>query len=128
MLIEEQPIKSSGHRFNGQPKRPSASYILPLILTAALSLVAGGVGGAAVVLWGQSYLKPLASNSLLAPAQVINPPVASVNVAEESASTQAVKQVAPSVVSIIISKDLSKIYNLTGPMPFDDFFNRIYCS
>ena len=123
MLIEEQPIKSSGHRFNGQPKRPSASYILPLILTAALSLVAGGVGGAAVVLWGQSYLKPLASNSLLAPAQVINPPVASVNVAEESASTQAVKQVAPSVVSIIISKDLSKIYNLTGPMPFDNFFS-----
>src|SRR3989338_6151755 len=124
MLIEEQPIKLSGHRFNGQPKRPSASYILPLVLTAALSLVAGGVGGAAVVLWGQSYLKPLASNSLLAPAQVINPPVASVNVAEESASTQAVKQVAPSVVSIIISKDLSKIYNLTGPMPFDDFFNN----
>lgn len=43
---------------------------------------------------------------------------------EESAAIEAVKRVSPSVVSIIITKDLSKIYNFTGPnlFPFDDFF------
>lgn len=43
---------------------------------------------------------------------------------EESATIKAVKKLSPSVVSIIISKDLSNSYNSTGPniFPFDDFF------
>ncbi|MFA4937440.1 MAG: trypsin-like peptidase domain-containing protein [Patescibacteria group bacterium] len=46
-------------------------------------------------------------------------------VQEESATTEAVKKVSPSVVSIIVSKDLSNINNQTGPniFPFD-FFNQ----
>jgi serine protease Do len=43
---------------------------------------------------------------------------------EESATTRAVEKSAPAVVSIIISKDLTKYYNSTGPdiFPFDDYF------
>ena len=38
---------------------------------------------------------------------------------------QAVRKVSPSVVSIIISKDISKLYNATGAMPYDQFFGFI---
>ena len=43
---------------------------------------------------------------------------------EESATTRAVEKSAPAVVSIIISKDLTKYYNSTGPdiFPFDNYF------
>lgn len=45
-------------------------------------------------------------------------------ISEEEAVAQAVRKVSPSVVSIIVTKELSAIYNLTGPsiLPFDDFF------
>jgi serine protease Do len=44
---------------------------------------------------------------------------------EESATIEAVKKVSPSVVSIVITKELEKFYSLTGPdiFPFDDLFN-----
>ena len=43
---------------------------------------------------------------------------------ENSAVIDAVKQVSPAVVSIIVSKDLSDYYSYTGPnfLPFDDYF------
>ncbi|MFC1612754.1 S1C family serine protease [Patescibacteria group bacterium] len=45
-------------------------------------------------------------------------------VEEESATISAVQKVSPSVVSIIVSKDLNNLYNITGPgiFPFNDFF------
>jgi len=47
-----------------------------------------------------------------------------ITVKESSATIEAVKAVSPTVVSIIITQDLSEVYNLTGPdiFPFDDFF------
>lgn len=47
------------------------------------------------------------------------------NVDNEELGVTTVKRVSPSVVSIIIKKDLSKIYGQTGndPFPFDNFFN-----
>lgn len=43
---------------------------------------------------------------------------------DEGATINAVQKVSPAVVSIVISKDLSKFYNRTGTniFPFDDFF------
>ncbi len=43
-------------------------------------------------------------------------------VKEESATIDAVKKVSPTVVSIIISKELSQYYNTNYSFPFDDFF------
>jgi len=47
-----------------------------------------------------------------------------VSVEEESATIDVVGEISPSVVSIIITQDLSEIANQTGPnvFPFDDFF------
>jgi serine protease Do len=44
---------------------------------------------------------------------------------EEELTIQAVKKISPAVVSIVISKQLAQIRNLTGPnvFPFDDFFD-----
>jgi serine protease Do len=49
----------------------------------------------------------------------------SLKVTEESATIDVVKKASPSVVSIIISKELSKLYGKTGRniMPFDNFFD-----
>ncbi|MBU0598474.1 trypsin-like peptidase domain-containing protein [Patescibacteria group bacterium] len=48
-----------------------------------------------------------------------------ISVEENSATIDAVKEVSPAVVSIIITQDLSNVYNLTGPdvFPFDDIFD-----
>ncbi len=49
----------------------------------------------------------------------------SMKVTEESATIDVVKKASPSVVSIVISKELSKVYDKTGRniMPFDNFFD-----
>ncbi|MBI5466027.1 MAG: trypsin-like peptidase domain-containing protein [Candidatus Kerfeldbacteria bacterium] len=93
-----------------------------------VALLAGVVGGAATILWGQPLLQQLGLVSSVnnpAAGNTVNAPASqTLSVQEESATTEVVKKMAPSVVSIIISKDLSKIYNLTGPnpFPFDNFF------
>lgn len=119
MLIEEPKDEVSVKTENSQPVKRS-NYALPMILVVILALLAGGVGGAAMVLFGQSYLKPVAGS-------ILNVPTADQNsgtkvIEEESSTTKVVKEVSPSVVSIIITKDLSQIYNYTGPLPFEDLF------
>jgi len=42
--------------------------------------------------------------------------------AEDRQVIEAVRKVAPSVVSIVVSKDVSKLYNSTGYFPFEQFF------
>jgi len=51
-------------------------------------------------------------------------PSKTIAVEESSATIDAVQKVSPSVVSIVVTQDLSQLYNLTGPniFPFD-FFN-----
>ena len=41
---------------------------------------------------------------------------------EDRRVIEAVRSVSPSVVSIVVSKDVSKLYNSTGPFPFEEFF------
>lgn len=93
-----------------------------MALTVVVSVLAGAVGGAAVTLLGSTTLfSSLASGTpLVLNRNSVSGPTP-LNVQEESATTAVVKNVSPSVVSIIISKDLSKIYNQTGPMPYDPF-------
>ena len=86
-----------------------------LALIIIVSLVVGAVGGALGSMflrpylmnqsWGQAFLDTESNfnNSL---ARITTP-------GEESATIEAVKKVAPSVVSIIVSKEI--IYNQTGP-------------
>lgn len=104
------------------PAAKRVSYGLPMVLTVVLALLAGCVGGAAMVLFGQSYLKPMAGNVLNLPILKQGDGVSTKVIEEESSTTKVVKEVSPSVVSIIITKDLSQIYNYTGPLPNEDLF------
>ena len=124
MFIEEQSNDLPPSMPVVKPRPLPARYAFPLILTVILSLLAGAIGGAAVAIFGQDFLKPLVGNILPADKPTSTLVNQKVTVEEESASTDVVKQVSPSVVSIIITKDLSKIYSMTGPQPFDDFFNQ----
>ena len=124
MFIEEQSNDLPPSIPVVKPRPLPARYAFPLILTVILSLLAGAIGGAAVAIFGQDFLKPLVGNILPADKPTSTLVNQKVTVEEESASTDVVKQVSPSVVSIIITKDLSKIYSMTGPQPFDDFFNQ----
>jgi len=104
------------------------------ILTAAIlvSLLVGWVAGVLGGMYGRSYVLPWFEKSfpegggsgVAASAPVGEQEKVIQTVEEESAAIAAVKKVTPAVVSIIISKDLSKIYNSTGPdiFTFPDFF------
>ncbi len=127
MLFDEQKLPDTV-----TAEKPSQDNLnLPsgrgfLWLVAILSLVGGLIGGL-VVSWGggQWLARQIGgeADSTLLPQSL---PARLLPVEEESATTGVVKKVSPSVVSIIISKDLSKIYNLTGPQgfPFDNFFDQ----
>lgn len=104
-----------------------------IIITAAVSLLVGSIAGGSLGIvggiYGKSHIIPWFEKNILEkpPATEIAPPVSgriTQVVEEESATIAAVKKVSPAVVSIVITKDLSKIYNLTGPdiFPFPDFF------
>ncbi len=79
-------------------------------------------------LYGQSHVVPWFQKNFLGqqPKQEETSAYEAVRqaVIEDSATVEAVKKVSPAVVSIIISKDLSKLYYSTGPniFSFPDFF------
>ncbi len=101
-----------------------------IIAVAALAgLLFGGAGGIVGGVYGKSHIVPwfqknflgqIADEAKKAPEEE----AARQAVIEESATTTVVKEVSPAVVSIIISKDLSKLYNSTGSniFSFPDFF------
>ncbi len=93
-----------------------------IIFIVIISLFAGALGGAGAVIWGAGFLN-LPSNQNSSIINNLRP--SSVKIQEESATTSVVSKVSPSVVSIIISKDVAKLYNSTGPnTPFDGFFGQ----
>jgi len=91
-----------------------------LALIVIISLIVGAFGGALGSLflrpylmghdWGRQFLN-VAQN----PSSLVNK---TVTLEEDSATIDTVKKVAPSVVSIVISKEMSNIYNQTGPDVF----------
>jgi len=83
-----------------------------VIITLVVSFIGGIIGGYFVgYSLSQGQLSPLSSTK-------------TIKVKEDSATIEAVNKVSPSVVSIVISKDISQYYNSTGQniFPFDDFF------
>ena len=94
---------------------------LPLMALVLISLVVGLVGG-----YGGSYLQSRSAERVGAFQKPSDPaaPAPVLKGSEEEAVIAVVKKVSPSVVSIIVSKDISKMLNRTGPdiAPFDNFF------
>jgi serine protease Do len=99
-----------------------------IIITVITSLIVGTLAGGSAGFWVGLFASDQIKNLLgQAPDAAIlkQKTIEKINEFEqESATIAAVKKVSPAVVSIIITKDLSKYYNITGPnpFPFDDFF------
>jgi len=114
MIIDEQ---SSHHEPKRKQCMPYSAGILLLVL--CVGLLGGVLGGTATmtVLTQKTAQTKTAST----PSDKANAPVSG----EEAATIATVKKASPSVVSIIISKDLSQIYQKTGQnmFPFDNFFD-----
>ncbi|MCK5459635.1 trypsin-like peptidase domain-containing protein, partial [Candidatus Parcubacteria bacterium] len=97
-----------------------------LIVSLFAGIIAGGISGIIFSHYGSDYIRKIAfsnkNEKKIEKKLARNIKVEQLQ--EESATISAVKKVSPAVVSIIISKDLSKYYNSTGPdiFPFDDFF------
>jgi S1-C subfamily serine protease len=96
-----------------------------IVVAALVGLVFGGAGGMLGGLYGKSHIIPWFENNFLGidkTGELTSAEAAITQaVIEESATTEAVKKVSPAVVSIVISKDLSKVYNQSSLLP--DFFN-----
>jgi len=126
-----RPAKGSYSEQAGLVRKNSFTKIIVIALMVSFLFggIAGGIVGA--VTGGlASNLTPWFKEKILGmkpsgPIQIEGGKQIIKEVEEESATIRAVKKVSPSVVSIIISKDLSKYYNQTGPniFPFDDFFD-----
>lgn len=102
-----------------QPKKPS--YFGVIIATVIVSFVISGLVGFATSGLGQAlYQKYIKKETPYeAPKQALK-------VEEESATIDVVKKVQPSVVSIVVTQDLKKLYK-EYQMPFEDpFFKQFF--
>ncbi len=117
--IQQIPSVAQSHERKG----PSLS-VSTLILTIVVSMMAGAAGGVFGVWYGLKIPgidRALGSQSGNASLQQ------SVSLTEDSAVIDVVKKTSPAVVSIVISKDLSKIpgYGI-NPFENDPFFNFFF--
>ncbi|MBI2483827.1 trypsin-like peptidase domain-containing protein [Candidatus Uhrbacteria bacterium] len=95
-------------------RTPLLSF-LAIVLIAATAGFGGGLLGS---LYGQGVMITGSSDINESP---VNPD--QLKITEDSATVNVVKNVSPSVVSIVVSKDISQVVGRTGDIfPFDDFF------
>jgi serine protease Do len=94
-------------------------------VTIIISLVVGAFSGALGSFFIKPYLektdwgKNFLSNNIV---QQVSGQKEVIEVTEDSATIDVVKEVSPAVVSVVVTKELQNIYNLTGPDIFD-FWN-----
>lgn len=92
---------------------PTAKPMSGSLTTILISLIVGGLAGG-IVSTGFTTTKTTGSTSTTTKQ--------SLSVTEDSATVDVVKAANPAVVSIVISKDYSKIYGSQPTSPFDNIF------
>ncbi len=99
---------------------PASRLLIFLVLTSMIFGLVGGAAGSYWFLSSPNGQKLLSSNALGKQRQ-------NLTVNEDSAIIDAVKTASPAVVSIVVSKDLSKIpgYGMS-PFEMDPFFNYFF--
>lgn len=115
-------IKYTNFNMTNQNLKPQKLFIIVLIVSFLVGGITGGIAG----LLSSAYLINYLPSSLTPIIQKIvkEKPVGKETVKiEESSAVSAVKKMSPSVVSIVISKDVTRYYQSPGSSPFDDFFN-----
>jgi serine protease Do len=112
----------------------SKSYKQLLITVMVISVIFGGITGGVVGVisasWAQRTVWPQIATTFGLSSQVSQNQTLTQGengqtnvVIENSATIDVVKNASPAVVSIIVTQDLSELYNRTGPFfPFDDLF------
>lgn len=102
-----------------QPRVPESSVTTPrnatLLLTIALSLLVGGASGGLVGYSVASSNSATTSSTNLSETKTLA-------VEEDSATVDVVSKTSPAVVSIIITKDYSRVFQNSPFSPFDNFF------
>lgn len=105
--------------FLSEPKQQSKVFLIALVVSFVVGGVTGGLAGWFAGQYG--FNEPNGGIQLPFSDRIGDRKV--VRVEEESATVDAVEKVAPSVVSIVISKDLSKLYEYRKQgFPFEEFF------
>nr|MBD3359325.1 trypsin-like serine protease [Candidatus Buchananbacteria bacterium] len=106
--------------FFQEPKKNAKNFKQRfLVLVIVLSLILGALAGAATSFLILQNLDQLVGDNGLKIEKVKTEKISLLE--EESATIEVVKTASPSVVSIIVSKELKDIYSSTGPL--DDHFN-----
>lgn len=105
-----------------QPRYTKSALTVAVILSLILGTVGGVIGGALASGNFDSWFNRTFGTTSV--ASMSSGSSTTLQVEEESATVDVVQRVQKSVVSIIITKDLSKIYSQsgTGNSPFDFFF------
>ncbi len=100
------------------------SIIISFVVGGVFGGVMGGlVASSGLVIEGSGFLPfGRVMRSVKDSAQPERSAAQTVKVEEESQTTDVVERVSPAVVSIIVTKDLSKIYSRDYYFPFEDFF------
>ncbi len=95
------------------PSKPAVAPVQGTMGIVLISIIFGGLAGALV----NTGYKNLGSAT-----KVPSSSEQTITVQEESATTDVVQQASPAVVSIVITKDYSKIFKDQPSSPFDNFF------
>jgi len=129
--IQQKPASQTGSTFDRR------GFFRGIVLSAILlSILFGGAAGILfgawvttdnnVAEWVQKNVfgQTVSSSDSKVLGVTSSDPSKIIAIEESSATIDAVQQVSPSVVSIVVTQDLSQIYNLTGPNVFPfNFFN-----
>ncbi len=95
------------------PHHASTTPPNPLTMAIVAGVIFGGIAGGAVG-YATGALRP-STGSTVSDSKTVS-------VEEESGTVDVVKKANPAVVSIVITKDYSKIYQQSPISPFDNFF------
>ncbi|MEW6610140.1 MAG: trypsin-like peptidase domain-containing protein [Patescibacteria group bacterium] len=120
---------------NGTPSfRAGRTAVVVVLISFFVGSLSGGIAGYTAALFSSSPFFDFLPSVLRLPRNTFvqgESPVqgggsrllfGGAGLSEEDATTEVVKRASPAVVSIIVTKDLSKIYSNTPFSPFNDFF------
>ena len=106
-----------------EEKKSSITKIIVIccLIAFVFGTIFGGLAGAVTGMASKDYILPWVEKNL--GINILGEDISQriYQVEEESATIGVVEQASPAVVSIVITKDLSKYYNSTGPNVFDFF-------
>ncbi len=99
------------------------SFLAGGIAGGLVGAITGGIASDYIVPWfEETFLGQDTNSTEEAASSSSDESVTTVLQEEQSATIEAVAKVSPSVGSIIVSQDLSKLYDLSQPSPYDYFF------